>query len=158
MSITHTLLFVGDGILLSFDVEINGQDMHSDIHVAGRTSVTDESGTGQVAKISNPICLDYRPTMIEQTMEVGQVVDCTKAALAKELQKIKFILVTKEWDLIDIHGLVSGDVITLKWFFMDVNIVLRNISLKENADGKFCNIDCCLVEAITGEQPKLIFN
>lgn len=149
---------IDDGGYISAKVSIKGQDMHSRIHVVGRTSVDDADPLGKVSYIDNYLVLMHRPTLVEQGKEVGALMDVSKASLAKELQNITFTFVTADWLLVDNGEVKVGDLVQFEWFFKPVVLVIREISLTQNAEGKRCTIQCVLREAITGEKIGLVFD
>lgn len=155
-----------DNTILSIKLACNGQSMHSEIKMNGEISIvedekSDSEKSGVSSIIKNPLITVHRPTEISQGSENNSVEDATKAALANELQNINLIIVIRDFKIIEKELLLPGKIISVKnekiGLYNTTNFIIKNVSLKQDSKGKTSTLNCVLVEAITGEQPNIIF-
>lgn len=158
----------GDGVVTDISLDINGQAMHSEIHIAGTVDISEDTGedkakTGNTTVVTNPLITTIsRPGMKKQGTETGAVDATAKAALAEELKNIQLTINCKGWKNVDDGTLQPGQLVSVKaagcYLYNYQTFLVRSIQLKENNEGKSSTINCVLPQTMTGDQPKLIFN
>jgi len=159
----------GDGVVNEISLQVNGQAMHSEIHVIGRVNILeneseDKEKAGDPSDvIKNPLITTIvRPTLKTQGTEHGMITDVKKAALADELKNISVQIECKGWKMIDDGILSPGMLVSVKapgiYLYDYTTLLVRSIQLKENAKEKTSSLTCVLPQTMTGEQPSLIFD
>ena len=157
----------GDGVVNDITLDVNGQKMHSEIHIAGTVDISEDEGedqakTGNTMVILNPLITTItRPGMGKQGSETGSVEATAKAALAEELKNVQMTINCKGWKNVDEGTLSPGQLISVKaagcYLYEYQTFLVRSIQLKENSDGKSSTITCVLPQTMTGDTPNLIF-
>ena len=158
----------GDGVVNDISLDVNGQKMHSELHIAGTVDISEDEGedrakTGNTTVIVNPMITTVsRPGMKKQGSETGAVDATAKAALAEELKNIQLTINCKGWKNVDEGTLQPGQLISVKaagcYLYNYQTFLVRSIQLKENSEGKSSVLTCVLPQTMTGDQPKLIFD
>ena len=158
----------GDGVVNDISLDVNGQNMHSEIHISGAASLIedeneDKEKIGNTDVILNPLITNIvRPTLKKQGVETGMIKETSKAALADELKNITLTINCKGWKNIDEGTLLPGQLISVKapgcYIYNYQTFLVRSIQLKENNEGKSSVLSCVLPQTMTGDQPKLIFD
>jgi prophage tail gpP-like protein len=104
----------------------------------------------------------HRPFIKKQNVETGSIVDPAKAVMAEQLKNIAVVISCRGWKVIDDNIISPGDMITLiapeVYLYRKTKLLISKIVLKEDANGKYSELNCILPEAITGETPVNIFN
>jgi len=158
---------VGDGTVNEISLDVNGQNMHSKIYLLGAGKLyeddkEDKERTNEEDFIVNPLVKIDRPTILKQGSETTRIADASKAALANELKNITVTIDCKGWKMIDENIISCGDIITVfapdVFIRRDTNMIIRSITLKEDAKGKHSSLSCVLVETITGDTPFKLFD
>lgn len=159
---------ISDGVINDISISVQGQAMHSEIHIAGSVDLKEDEGEdkekiGNTDIILNPLITSIvRPTLIKQGIETGMIKETSKAALADELKNITLTVNCKGWKMIDEGTLLPGQLISVKapgvYLYNYQTFLVRSIQLKENNEGKSSVLNCVLPQTMTGDQPKLIFD
>jgi len=143
----------GQSNIISLDLNINGQGLHSEITVLKQVSNNDKS-TGQ-STVLNPIIKAFRPLVKVSTS--GSVFDTDKAAKlerSKELGGIKFIIKSKKF-------VNCGEIIKLKAPSLNlhdfVELFVEETNIQGNQNGEIYTLTCVLKEVYSLETPKNIF-
>lgn len=158
----------GDGVVNDISLDVNGQSMHSEIHIVGTSSLIEDEAedgekVGSADFIQNPlITTSFRPTQKKQGVENSAISDAIKAAFADELKGITITVNCKGWKSIDDGTITPGKLVSIKapgcYLYNYQTFMVRSVQLKENSEGKSSILTCVLPETMTGDQPKLIFD
>lgn len=144
---------------LSFDLNINGQRMHSEVN--GRRQ-SGKKKAGELVKITNPLVSAFRPGTVNQTInDEVKTSDAARNRVSDELMGISLDIEIQGWTfqkkLIKPNSIITVQSKDLylpkrgKWF-------VESVDYRSNSDSTTCQIKCVLPEVYNRQTPKNIFS
>lgn len=150
-----------DPIIISIDLDVNGQAIHRTIGVITQNSESNEP-TGQSTIVNNMLDSSSKRTSIniKQSGENKTSGDTAKQILANELKNIRINISIRDWT---INGIIpmTGDILTITspsvYLFNPTKLFINDISFNENENGRTASISLVLPETYTGDNIQNIF-
>lgn len=153
------------GIISGVKMELgfNGQSVHSQITVMKQSDV-EEQGIASQETIFNPyVTTVFRPKVHKLTQKSDKGTDADSSARnirAKELRSLSLMIETDRW-VFNERVIRPGNLITVLnpnvYCYKKTTWFVDNIGLKSDERSQTSVLNCCIPEAITGEEPKNIF-
>lgn len=145
---------------VEFDVEFNGQSMHSDITLFGQADI--DGGNAREYTIENPyVPVVYRPTTANQSSgDDNDTSLAARRALANELRNFKLTIKLDRWD---VNGklIEPNNLITIKdpylYLYDKTTWFIESVDFTGNETEKTCVLNCVLPEVYTNEVPTSFF-
>ena len=155
------LFEVGKGMIgTGYEMNFNGQAMHSDITVLKQAGI--DGGNAGEFTIKNPYCpIVYRPDVIVQNSgNDNDTQDAAKHALANELKNIKLTITTDRWE-VDKKIIKPNNLISLVapelYIFTKTNFFIEKIAFVGDTTKTTAILNCVIPEVYNFQTPKNIF-
>lgn len=144
--------------VLSMDLTVRGQSMHSEITVIRQPS-DDNEGVQTADSVQNSMIKKKR-TLVN-VLTSGIDTDTTKAAnnvLASELSNISLVISLHKID----HDLRPGDVVNVQndeiFIYKSSKFLITDITINEKSESEQMTLNCSLPEVLSGNNPVDIFS
>lgn len=141
-----------------YDLEVNGQSIHSTIHVQKQQTKKKAGAKGDSAI---KFIKAFRPKTLKQTSTDDLNTDfAARNSRAEELASIKLNIDIEGWELS--AGIIRPNtIITVLnpsiYLYNRTAFFVESVTYSLNAEGRFATLQCVLPEVYNGKEPKNIF-
>lgn len=146
---------------MTFELNYNGQGMHSHITVMKQASINGGNAGEETTRNPYVIGSYYRPRVTSQTS--GDDIDTTlasKRVLANELRNLTLTITTDKW-VIDGVLMLPNNLISIYapelFIFTKTNFFIESINFEGNNQSTIATINCVLPEVYNNETPISIY-